>query len=269
MSNLEFGGQYDAAFDYSAATVVTPKRNLFQRALNRLGRPLGLFPFPVAFDSVLEHAGERKKVFAEIYENNVWGSAESRSGPGSEIRRTERYRGELVSLLKRREIRSMFDAPCGDLNWMSLVLDELPIDYQGGDISDAALEAARRRRPGVQVRRFDICSDPFPDMQLWHCRDSLFHLSFADIWLAFRNAANSNVEYALMTTNRARLLTNMDIHTGGCRVLDLERAPFNLPRPLEYLIDTAHDRVPRFVGLWPIGALSDALERASESAACG
>jgi SAM-dependent methyltransferase len=269
MSKVELGGQPKADFNYSEAICVTPRRNLLQRALNRIGRPFGLFPFPVAFDSALENAGQRSKVFAEIYEKNVWGSAESRSGPGSEIQRTERYRNELVSLLKRRQIGSMFDAPCGDLNWMSLVLDEVPIEYQGGDISVAALEAARQRRPGVHVRRFDICSDPFPDAQLWHCRDSLFHLSFADIWLAFRNAASSSIEYAAMTTNRVRLLTNMDIHTGGCRILDLERPPFNLSRPLEYLPDTGQDRVPRYVGLWPIGAICDAIERASNSSARG
>jgi hypothetical protein len=263
MSKVASGDSRNAAFDYSTATVVLPRRNLFQRALNRLGRRFGICPFPVTFDSVLDHAGDRNEVFAEIYDKNVWGSAESRSGPGSEIHRTKRYRDELVSLLERRKIRSIFDAPCGDLNWMSLVLDELPLEYVGGDISEVALESARRRRPGVDVRRFDICADVFPDVQLWQCRDSLFHLSFPDIWLALRNAAASNIEYALITTNRARFLKNMDIQTGGSRVLDLERPPFSFPPPLEYLADTAGDRFPRFVGFWPVAAISDAVRRAS------
>jgi SAM-dependent methyltransferase len=261
--------QQNVAFEYSTATTALPRRNLVQRVLNRIGRGFGISPFPVAFDSVLEHAGDREEVFAEIYDKNVWGSPESRSGPGSEIKRTERYRNELVSLLKRRKIQSIFDAPCGDLNWMSLVLDEWPIGYVGGDISDVALESARQRRPGVDVRHFDICADPLPDAQLWHCRDSLFHLSFADIWLSLRNAAASNVEYALITTNRARLLKNMDIRTGGCRVLDLERPPFSLSRPLEYLVDTAGGQFPRFVGLWTVDAISEAVEHASPLAQDG
>jgi hypothetical protein len=263
MPKAVVGDPQNVAFDYSTATVVLPRRNIVQRALNRLGRPFGICPFPFAFDSVLEHAGDRAAVFAEIYEKNVWGSAESCSGPGSEIERTERYRNELISLLKRRQIQSIFDAPCGDLNWMSRVLDELAVDYVGGDISDGALESARRCRPGLDVRHFDICTDSFPDAQLWHCRDSLFHLSFSDIWLTLRNASASNIEYALITTNRARLLKNMDIRTGGCRVLDLERPPFSLPEPLEYLADTAGDRFPRFVGLWPVAAISEVVRRAS------
>jgi len=252
-----------ASFDYSGAVVVTPARNAFQRLLNRIGRPYGIAPFPVAFDSVLPKAGDRTAVFAEISDKNVWGSAESLSGPGSEIARTEHYRHQLISLLKRRAFRSVFDAPCGDLNWMTLVLDEVPIEYRGGDISQRALSVARQRRPGVEVIEFDICADLFPQVQLWHCRDSLFHLSFADIWAALRNVAKSKVDFALITTHRSRLLKNLDIRTGGFRLLDLERAPFFLPPPLEYLSDTATDSFPRSVGLWPMSAIVLAVEHAA------
>ena len=74
---------------------------------------------------------------AEIFENaavdNRWGSAESISGAGSELAMTAGYRDQLAQLLPR--FKSMFDAPCGDLNWMHLVLERVEIDYSGGDIS--------------------------------------------------------------------------------------------------------------------------------------
>jgi SAM-dependent methyltransferase len=258
-------GQLNPAFDFSQAISVRPYRNPLQRLVNRLGRPFGVLPFPVAVESVLEYAGDRGSVFREIYEKNFWGSSESGSGPGSELRRTEHYRNELLEFLRRQEIRSMFDAPCGDLNWMSLVLDQWPMEYYGGDISEEAVSRARERRSNVRVQKFDICIDSFPETQLWHCRDSLFHLSFEDIWLALENVAKSNTEFALITTNKTRLMKNPDIDTGGFRYLDLERAPFNLPRALEYLKDAADDNFPRAVGLWRVSAIADAVRRGNDS----
>ncbi|MEO7277718.1 MAG: class I SAM-dependent methyltransferase [Sphingomicrobium sp.] len=263
MPTTENNAETPTTVDFSDAVTTMPHRTPFQRLLNRLGRGYGILPFPVAFNSTLANAGDRDAVFAEIYEKNIWGSAESGSGPGSELGRTERYRGELLSFLKRRSVRSMFDAPCGDLNWMALVLDQWPMEYAGGDISEMAIAAARQRRPEVEVRLFDICRDPFPDAQMWHCRDTLFHLSFADIWLAFENVGRSGVERVLITTNSARLMTNLDVPTGGFRYLDLERAPFNLPRPEEYLRDTDDDGFPRFVGVWPIEAIRASIDRAA------
>ena len=242
--------------------LVTPRRNLVQRALNRVGRRFGIVPFPVAFESGLETAGERGSVFEEIYASNYWGSGESGSGPGSELQRTEQYRRDLLALLKARQFKSMFDAPCGDLNWMSKVLDQWPMDYQGGDISEIAVAAAQEKCPGAKVYRFDICSDPFPDAELWHCRDALFHLSFDDIWTAFENAGKSRIRYAFLTTNRCRVLKNLDVATGGRRLLDLERAPFNLPPAEQYLPDMAPGELPRFVGLWPMTAIAEAVARA-------
>lgn len=115
----------------------------------------------------------------------------------------------------------MFDAPCGDLNWMPGVLAEVPLDYVGADISDAALDLARQRRPDLEYRLFDMCVDPFPEADVWQCRDTMFHLSFSDIWATLENAARADIRYALLTTHRARVLRNLDINTGGWRYLDL------------------------------------------------
>ena len=241
----------------------TPRLNLVQRALNRAGRQFGVMPFPIRFQPEGPLGGPRDQVFKTINEHNLWGSSESVSGPGSELNRTKKYRDALLEMLRRRNITSMFDAPCGDLNWIRLVLDQYSLQYEGGDISEGALTVARRVRPGVNVYRFDICTDLFPDLQLWHCRDALFHLSFADIWLALKNVSNAQFEYALITTNRARWLKNVDIKTGAMRYLDFERAPFSLGRPLEYLPDGVAGEFPRYVALWPIDAIRNAVKQAN------
>lgn len=240
---------------------ITRKLNIFQRGLNRFGQPLGFAPFPVARERSEEAERNRESVFEGIFRENYWGSGESASGPGSELRGTEKYRKALVEFLRREGIQSMFDAPCGDLNWMSKVVGEVAIHYIGGDISESVIAAARRRCPDLDLRQFDICKDKFPDVDVWHCRDALFHLSFDDIWLALRNAARSNIRYALLTSHRAKLLKNLDIHTGGWRLLDLERPPFRLPRPREYLPESLPPAFPRGVGVWPIEAIRQAVSR--------
>ena len=236
--------------------------NLVQRALNRAGRPFGIAPFPVAWESVPD-APEAKSesIFEQFAIENFWNSSESISGPGSELARTERYRKALVEFLDREGIDSIFDAPCGDLNWMPDVLARHPMHYIGGDISPSVVAAAQRRNPQLDLRQFDICRDPFPEARVWHCRDAILHLSFADIRTALENAARSQIELALLTTYRARVLRNLDIRTGGWRFVDLERAPFNLPRPLEYLDDSHPREFPRAVGVWPLGAIRAALDR--------
>ena len=49
---------------------------------------------------------------------------------------------------------------------------------------------------------------------------------------------------------------NTDIETGGYRGLNLERAPFSFPAPLEYLRDGS----PRVIGVWSKESLTAALK---------
>jgi len=72
--------------------------------------------------------------FTEIYKNNYWRNDESRSGSGSTLAYTENLRKELPDLFREQNIQRLLDAPCGDFNWMSLVVQETGIRYTGGDI---------------------------------------------------------------------------------------------------------------------------------------
>lgn len=241
---------------------MTPSRklNIFQRALNRAGRSFGIAPFPVAWECESEEqAGEGDSVFETIANENYWGSKESISGPGSELARTAAYRRALLSFLERERIDSMFDAPCGDLNWMSEILAVWPLRYIGGDISRSVIALARKRHPSLDLREFDLCKNEFPDVTVWHCRDAFLHMSFADIWAVLERAANSSIQFAMLTTYRARLLRNLDIRTGGWRYIDLERPPFNLPPAMEYLDDSQPRDFPRAVGVWRIESIRQVI----------
>ena len=65
--------------------------------------------------------------FTWIYKNNYWQSNESASGTGSSLKNTENLRKELPALISKFSVQKIFDAPCGDFNWMGKVnLDGIP-----------------------------------------------------------------------------------------------------------------------------------------------
>ena len=70
----------------------------------------------------------------------------------------------------------------------------------------------------------------------------------------------SDIQFALITTHRSQLLKNRDIRTGYFRYTDLERPPFNFPRPSVYLRDFRMGvNFPRYVALWDRGQIKQAL----------
>lgn len=183
-----------------------------------------------------------RTVFAKIFDDRYWGDEESVSGIGSRLAQTEHIRRELPRIFSQFDVTHLFDAPCGDLNWMKLVLAETQIDYHGGDIVPEVLEIASQHSPDANYTFtvFDITRDTFPSADLWLCRDVLFHLSFANIWKALDNFARSDIRMMLVTTHTEPNIINRDIFNGDFRLVDLFAAPFSLPRAI------ALDRFPDY-----------------------
>lgn len=233
------------------------------RAAEALLKPRG-----VSLLSFLGYGADRGGVaqpstfrFDQIAAENRWGSSESISGVGSELAYTQVYRKALASFLGEYRVQSMFDAPCGDLNWIKHVIKEVDIKYIGGDISQVVIEANRRAHPEISSIQFDITKDAFPDVELWHCRDCMFHLSDRDIWAALENFSNSTCEFALLTFHSG-WLRNLNIESGGFRYLDLRKPPFNFPAPERLLTDyRVGVDFPRFVGVWRRKQVADVLHR--------
>ena len=66
--------------------------------------------------------------FNKIAETNVWGSEDSVSGPGSERKYCRHISAALPGVCEKFEVKTLIDAPCGDLHWMAPVLSQLKID---------------------------------------------------------------------------------------------------------------------------------------------
>ena len=181
-----------------------------------------------------------KDTFSEIFKKNKWKNTESRSGNGSTIQYTENLRKHLPLIYKKYNIETVFDAPCGDFNWMKLVTSSTNNQYIGGDIvDDIIIQNKQYETNKISFINFDIIKTPFPSADLWICRHSLIHLSESDIIKSLENFLKSDIKYLLTTTHKNKKgFVNNDIITGGFRLLDLFKEPYNFPlTPLERIDD--------------------------------
>jgi hypothetical protein len=204
-----------------------------------------------------------QEVFVEIYERNLWESAESRSGIGSEAIATENIRRHLPVILERFSIRSILDAPCGDFNWMRLVALPAGVSYVGWDIVPQVIDANRGKYADAQheFAVSNMLSDPFPRVDLMMCRDCLFHFSHADIRRTLQNFVAADIPFLFTTTHSGRdESTNTDIETGYFRRIDLFCAPFSFPAdPLYRVEDFAPGHLAREMCLWDRSQVQTAL----------
>lgn len=189
--------------------------------------------------------------FEFIFSSNYWGNGESRSGNGSTLESTQQLRPALEALLQEMNVRTFLDAPCGDWNWMQSV--KLPQDmlYIGGDIVQSMIDGLKERHSSeyVAFKHMNIIEAPLPRCDLWMCRDSLFHLSAADIVKTLQNFLRSGTPYVLLT-NMSNIRVNEDIMTGSYRPLNLLLKPFSLPKPRRTLPDSPVHEKQRYMGLW-------------------
>lgn len=199
------------------------------------------------------HPGDRVSVFEQIYTRNAWQSSESRSGPGSTLERTEILRRELPPMLARLGVRTLVDAPCGDCNWRQHTAIDLDA-YIGVDIVPTLIEENRRRfpHPNWRFELADLVEDDLPRGDAVLCRDALIHLSLADILRALSNIRRSGAKY-LLATSHETISANTDVTTGGWRSVNLMLAPFNLPPPLERIIE--NPQTGKILGIWMLAEM--------------
>ena len=228
--------------------------SLLQRAAHALGRSARKARYK-KLKARLAEIGDPKAVFSEIYADNLWNDAESRSGPGSTMAYTAGIRAALERIVVERRIGVFLDAPCGDFHWMRAVPLPAATRYIGGDIVPD-LVADLTRKYGDDRHAFqalDITRGPLPDADIWMCRDCFFHLSYADIARALQNFAAANIPLLLLTSHIPPpdgRYENHDIVTGDARPIDLRAEPFGFPEPVERFDDWVAPFSPREMGLW-------------------
>lgn len=200
-----------------------------------------------------------RHTFSALWHNKSWVRGESVSGEGSDLHNTMVVRRELPGIIRELGVRTMLDVPCGDLTWMSQLA--LPVEkYIGADVVPEII-ARNRESFSRSDRRFevlDITSSRLPGVDLIFCRDCLVHLSYADIWAAFRQFKESRSTYLLTTTFPDRQ-ANYDIATGEWRPLNLQQAPFKLNAPVALVNEEYRAEGGRYIdkslGLWSLDSI--------------
>jgi hypothetical protein len=224
--------------------------------------PFGLMKRRKLSTSILA-LGNAEARFTEIYKKNYWGSAESISGMGSTIEHTINLRNELPELFKKFSIKTVFDAPCGDFNWMKHVLEGNNVNYIGGDIVAPLIadNNARYRSKNVTFIHIDLIKEKFPKADLMICRDCLFHLSFHDTRSVLQNFIDAEISYLLTTTHiHTERFRNKDIKTGDFRRIDLFSAPYYFPKDMLLRIEDWKAPDPeREMCLWTRNQIIQAL----------
>jgi len=171
------------------------------------------------------------EIFHNKYKNNLWNSEESVSGEGSELENTKHLRQKLQQLLQKYDVRSILDAPCGDLNWMKEI-DLSNIKYIGADIVPDLIKR-NKEKFNFDFRIIDVTKDELPKVDLIINRDCLVHLSNENIGKFISNVKESGSKYLLTTSFIPG--ENSDIPNGDWRPINLEIEPFNLTNPIDII----------------------------------
>lgn len=193
----------------------------------------------------------RSEVFERIWRENVWGSPQSRSGAGSEIARTAELRRSLQALLEQLRPGLIYDAPCGDFNWMRLVGLPEGARYLGADIVRPMIDELQGLF-GDDRRTFvvsDIVEQAPPAADIWICRESLFHLTLDEGLRVIEHWRRSDIPWFIATTTPT-VVENHDIETGDWRPLNLQASPFSLGPTADWLPDRAPADPAKALGVW-------------------
>jgi hypothetical protein len=172
-------------------------------------------------------------VYAHYEDQYLHQAFESISGPGSTLEQTRNVRSVLPEVIKKYNITSILDAPCGDFNWMRYVALGDCV-YYGIDIVDPLIKKLQNLYTTEQ-RHFmvkNIIVDQLPGVDLIVCRDCLVHFSYDAIYATLLNLKKSGARYLLTTTFTYPWRENQNISTGGWCALNLQKAPFKFPAPL-------------------------------------
>ena len=214
-------------------------------------------------EKLVFRSASKEYVFTSIWRNNYWGSGESLSGPGSTLEQTANLREKMPIMFDEIGIKSVFDAPCGDMHWMQHVLKDANFTYIGGDIVDELVDVNKNKFSNSKVDfiKFDMTADSFPMADVWLCRAIFYHLSNRDIYLALEQFSASDIKYILTTncvTDQHHIKS--DITTGDWRSLDLTLPPFNFTRESLWEIeDCVPPHPPMTLTLWTKGQVEAIL----------
>lgn len=218
--------------------------------------------------SVGESSDQRRLFFHRIFAARDWPADDpsynglKASGPGSMLHNAQNIIAVLHSVISHvkshlgKSSVSIFDAACGDMQWMRYVLGaRSDIDYTGADIVPDIIAHHRKKFKRLQNAKFvehDVVSKPLHrSYDIILVRDILQHLWIADAMMALKRLSESGSKFLLATTFPDAVV-NVEVDKlalGGRKSsYNLERLPFSLQSP----ICSRHDWNVEHLSLWKL-----------------
>jgi len=217
-----------------------------------------------------ESPEERRLFFHRIFAARDWPADDPSyqglkvSGPGSMLRNAQNMIAIMHSVIGHvqsylnQSVVSVFDAACGDMQWISYVLNaRSDIRYTGADIVPDIITHHRRtfqqKLKNIEFVEHDIVSQALKrSYDIVIMRDVLQHLWMSDAVAALMRVSESGSKFLLATTfPDTAVNVDVDIQSrGGGRKssYNLERLPFSLHSP----ICCSHDWDMEHISLWKL-----------------
>ena len=202
---------------------------------------------------------DRLIAFSEHYKNNLFKGKESKSGTGSDPEQTKILKLEIINLCKQLNIKTLVDAPCGDVFWMRDIWSDLKLDkYCGIDIVPDLIKNNEQSfgSTNISFKVLDLVESIIPiKFDLLLCRDCLVHLSYASTKKILKNFASSNIKYFALTTFTNEDRKNYDWEDGtNWYPICLTKEPFNLTTPKilinEHCTEVNGEFQDKHLGIW-------------------
>ena len=194
----------------------------------------------------------RKTVFTSIFKSKHWAQHGdlpdeyiSVSGHGSNINteQSNNLISSLVEFIKKNNINSILDMPCGDFLWMNKLLKQVEIrNYLGLDIVEEIINQNIKlyENANISFKACDIVDyETSEDFDLVLMRDFFIHTNNEDIKRILMNIKKMNIKY--FAFENYNIFKNVDVIPGRHRKINLKLHPFHLMEPFysfkDYEID--------------------------------
>jgi hypothetical protein len=180
----------------------------------------------------------RKFIFYLIYKTNHWNRYQKInknnilvSGPGSipGSIQTKNIIDNLDFFIKKNNIKSILDMPCGDFSWIQdLIKKNNYINYTGYDIVEDIIFYNNKKYSKNNISFFckDIVNETnFNNFDLVFIRDFFIHIDYVSINKILDNIKRSKVKF-IACSNNNNAINNKDIAVGQHRKINLTIEPF-------------------------------------------
>ena len=204
----------------------------------------------------------RKFVFFLIYKSNHWNKYKKTnednflvSGPGSipGSYQTNNVINNLDTFIKKNNIKSILDMPCGDFSWMQdLLKKNTDINYAGYDIVKDIVARNNKKYSSNKINFFckDIVSEKtFDNFDLIFIRDFFIHIDNESINRILNNIKTSKVKFLACSSHNNEPFNNDIIAVGAHRKINLTIKPFYLTEIFHIFGEETDDR---FINIYKI-----------------